>query len=100
MRPTAARSRALLPDRVVAAGTVAGETDFRSPEAWDDYPENEGRSCASATRAEPRRGAERATHARHTADIVPGAELVPWPDEGHLSLVKKIPELRIFVPAR
>jgi pimeloyl-ACP methyl ester carboxylesterase len=32
-------------------------------------------------------------HARHTAEIVPGAELVIWPDEGHVSLIRKIPEI-------
>lgn len=32
-------------------------------------------------------------HARHTTDIVPGAELVTWPDHGHLSIIIEIPDL-------
>jgi pimeloyl-ACP methyl ester carboxylesterase len=30
-------------------------------------------------------------HGRHTAELVPGARLVIWPDEGHISLISKIP---------
>lgn len=32
-------------------------------------------------------------HGRHTAELVPGAELVTWPDEGHISLIMRIPDL-------
>jgi pimeloyl-ACP methyl ester carboxylesterase len=40
--PYAVVCAALLPDRVVAAGLVRGETDVGWPGAWDGYPENEG----------------------------------------------------------
>lgn len=33
------------------------------------------------------------SHAYHTARVVPGAELVTWPAEGHISLIRKIPEI-------
>jgi pimeloyl-ACP methyl ester carboxylesterase len=32
-------------------------------------------------------------HGRHTAEIIPGAELVTWPDHGHVSLLTEIPQL-------
>jgi pimeloyl-ACP methyl ester carboxylesterase len=32
-------------------------------------------------------------HGRHTAELIPGAKLVTWPDQGHLSLISKIPDL-------
>ena len=40
--PYAVTCAALLPDRVAAAATVGGETDFGWPGAWVNYPENEG----------------------------------------------------------
>jgi pimeloyl-ACP methyl ester carboxylesterase len=40
--PYALACAALFPDRVVAAATVGGETDFAWPSAWEDYPEIEG----------------------------------------------------------
>jgi pimeloyl-ACP methyl ester carboxylesterase len=30
-------------------------------------------------------------HSRHTAELIPGAQLRIWPDEGHISLITKIP---------
>jgi pimeloyl-ACP methyl ester carboxylesterase len=32
-------------------------------------------------------------HSRHTADLIPGARLTIWPDEGHISLITKIPSI-------
>jgi pimeloyl-ACP methyl ester carboxylesterase len=32
-------------------------------------------------------------HARHTAELIPTAKLLAWRDEGHLSLIPRIPEL-------
>jgi pimeloyl-ACP methyl ester carboxylesterase len=32
-------------------------------------------------------------HGRHTGELIPGAELVTWPDQGHISLIMKIPDL-------
>jgi hypothetical protein len=32
-------------------------------------------------------------HARHTAELIPGARLLTWPDEGHISVLTKIPDL-------
>jgi pimeloyl-ACP methyl ester carboxylesterase len=32
-------------------------------------------------------------HARHTAELIPTAKLLTWPDEAHLSLIMRIPEL-------
>jgi pimeloyl-ACP methyl ester carboxylesterase len=32
-------------------------------------------------------------HGRHTADLIPNAKLVIWPDQGHLSLIMKMPEI-------
>lgn len=32
-------------------------------------------------------------HGRHTAALVPGARLVIWPDQGHISLITKIPRI-------
>jgi pimeloyl-ACP methyl ester carboxylesterase len=32
-------------------------------------------------------------HGRHTADVIPGAELVTWADHGHLSILAEIPSL-------
>ena len=32
-------------------------------------------------------------HGRHTAEVIPGAELVTWPDHGHVSLMTEIPQL-------
>jgi pimeloyl-ACP methyl ester carboxylesterase len=32
-------------------------------------------------------------HARHTAELIPTAKLLTWPDEAHLSLILRIPEL-------
>jgi pimeloyl-ACP methyl ester carboxylesterase len=32
-------------------------------------------------------------HARHTAEIIPTADLVTWPDHGHISIVAEIPQL-------
>jgi pimeloyl-ACP methyl ester carboxylesterase len=34
-------------------------------------------------------------HGRHTAAVVPGAELVAYPDHGHLSIITEIPDLAI-----
>jgi pimeloyl-ACP methyl ester carboxylesterase len=31
-------------------------------------------------------------HARHTAERIRGAKLVTWPEQGHISLIKKIPD--------
>jgi pimeloyl-ACP methyl ester carboxylesterase len=31
-------------------------------------------------------------HARHTAQLIPGAKLVTRPDQGHISLIRKIPD--------
>jgi pimeloyl-ACP methyl ester carboxylesterase len=174
--PYALACAALLPDRVAAAGTVGGETDFGWPGAWDDYPENEGTLMRIADEAhgiawcEERYGTDGSgfmegdmgglapadyaalgdeafaaaltatmreafrqgvagyaqdvvlqgrpwsfdpgaivapvwvhhgeadtltpiAHARHTAELIPGARLVTWPAEGHISLIKKIPDL-------
>ena len=32
-------------------------------------------------------------HGRHTRELIPGAELVTWPDQGHIRLITKIPDL-------
>jgi pimeloyl-ACP methyl ester carboxylesterase len=32
-------------------------------------------------------------HGRHTAEAIPSAQLVTWPDHGHLSIVAEIPQL-------
>jgi pimeloyl-ACP methyl ester carboxylesterase len=32
-------------------------------------------------------------HARHTAELIPGARLSTWADEGHISVITKIPDL-------
>jgi len=32
-------------------------------------------------------------HSRRTAELIPGARLTIWPDEGHISLITKIPEI-------
>jgi pimeloyl-ACP methyl ester carboxylesterase len=32
-------------------------------------------------------------HGRHTAELIPGARLLTWPDEGHISPLAKIPDL-------
>jgi pimeloyl-ACP methyl ester carboxylesterase len=32
-------------------------------------------------------------HGRHTAELIPDAKLVTWPDQGHISLIRKIPDL-------
>lgn len=32
-------------------------------------------------------------HGRHTADVIPGASLVPFPHHGHLSIFTEIPQL-------
>jgi pimeloyl-ACP methyl ester carboxylesterase len=32
-------------------------------------------------------------HARHTAELFPRARLLTWPEEGHISIVTKVPEL-------
>lgn len=32
-------------------------------------------------------------HARHTAEVIPGATLVTWADHGHLSILAEIPQL-------
>jgi pimeloyl-ACP methyl ester carboxylesterase len=32
-------------------------------------------------------------HGRHTADVIPGAGLVTWPQHGHLSILTEIPQL-------
>jgi pimeloyl-ACP methyl ester carboxylesterase len=32
-------------------------------------------------------------HARHTAEIIPGARLVTRPDQGHISILTEIPHL-------
>jgi pimeloyl-ACP methyl ester carboxylesterase len=32
-------------------------------------------------------------HGRHTAEVIPGAELVTWADHGHLSILAEIPRL-------
>jgi pimeloyl-ACP methyl ester carboxylesterase len=32
-------------------------------------------------------------HARHTAELIPTARVLTWPDEAHLSLIMRIPEL-------
>jgi pimeloyl-ACP methyl ester carboxylesterase len=32
-------------------------------------------------------------HARHTAELIPGARLLTWPDEGHISIFTKVPDL-------
>lgn len=32
-------------------------------------------------------------HGRHTADVIPGASLVTFPDHGHLSIFTEIPQL-------
>lgn len=32
-------------------------------------------------------------HTRHTAELIPMAKLLTLPDEGHISIVTKIPEL-------
>lgn len=31
-------------------------------------------------------------HGRHTADLIRCAKLVTWPDQGHISLIRKIPD--------
>jgi pimeloyl-ACP methyl ester carboxylesterase len=32
-------------------------------------------------------------HARQTAEMIPGARLFTWPDDGHISIFTKIPDL-------
>jgi pimeloyl-ACP methyl ester carboxylesterase len=32
-------------------------------------------------------------HGRHTAELIPTAKLLTWPDQGHISIFTKIPEL-------
>lgn len=32
-------------------------------------------------------------HSKHTADLIPGARLRIWPEEGHISLITKIPDI-------
>jgi pimeloyl-ACP methyl ester carboxylesterase len=32
-------------------------------------------------------------HARHTAELIPAARLLTWPDEGHISVFTKVPDL-------
>jgi pimeloyl-ACP methyl ester carboxylesterase len=32
-------------------------------------------------------------HARHTAEMIPGARLLTWPDHGHISIISEIPQL-------
>jgi pimeloyl-ACP methyl ester carboxylesterase len=41
-------------------------------------------------------------HARHTAELIPMATLLTWPNEGHISILKKIPELtaELIAPLR
>ncbi|HEY6778657.1 MAG TPA: alpha/beta hydrolase [Thermoleophilaceae bacterium] len=174
--PYAVACAALLPDRVASAGSVAGETDFGWPGAWDGYPENEGElmrigdEAGAVAWCEARYGpdgsgfmegglgelaeADQAAlqdealattlmttvgeafrqgvggyaqditlqgrpwsfdtaaivapvwilhgeadtvvpvaHGRHTAELIPTAKLLTWPDEGHISIFTKIPEL-------
>lgn len=174
--PYAVACAALLPERVVSAGVVCGESDFGWPGAWDGYPEGDeailmriGDEAAAAAWCEARYGPDvdvreghlgrlppadtaaladealattlatsvgeafrqgvggyaqdivlqgRAwsfdpaaivapvnvlhgaadsltpvAHARHTAEIVPTAELVIRPDQGHISLLTEIPQL-------
>jgi pimeloyl-ACP methyl ester carboxylesterase len=38
-------------------------------------------------------------HARHTAEIIPGAELVIRPDHGHISILTEIPQLAAHLAA-
>jgi pimeloyl-ACP methyl ester carboxylesterase len=33
------------------------------------------------------------THARHTAEMIPGARLLTLPDHGHISIFSEIPKL-------
>jgi pimeloyl-ACP methyl ester carboxylesterase len=32
-------------------------------------------------------------HGQHTAEVIPDAELVTWPDHGHLSILTEVPQL-------
>jgi pimeloyl-ACP methyl ester carboxylesterase len=32
-------------------------------------------------------------HSQHTADLIPGAQLTVWPEEGHISLITRTPEI-------
>jgi hypothetical protein len=48
------------------------------------------------TRLDPSREADTlvpVAHARHTAELVPTAKLLTWPDEGQISIFDKIPRL-------
>ena len=38
-------------------------------------------------------------HARHTADVIPGASLLTWPDHGHISILAEIPQLTVDLAA-
>jgi pimeloyl-ACP methyl ester carboxylesterase len=174
--PYAVTCAAVLPERVAAAGTVGGVTDFGWPGAWDGYPEGEGTvmrigdETEATAWCEARYGpdgsrfmegglgelpaADQAAladegfvaalmtsvgeacrqgvggyaqdlvlqgrpwsfdvsaivapvwvhhgevdtlipiaHGHNTAEMIAGAELVIWPDQGHTSLISKIPDI-------
>jgi pimeloyl-ACP methyl ester carboxylesterase len=173
--PYAVVCAALLPDRVAAAGVIAGVTDMGWPPAWNGMDHNEvtlmgvGDEAAAAAWCEANLGPDGSrfsetlgdlaaadaaalhdeaiaaafdttvkeafrqgvagyaqditvqarawtfpaasitvpvrvlhgepdtmlpiAHGRHTAEIIPGANLVTWPDHGHISILAEIPQL-------
>jgi pimeloyl-ACP methyl ester carboxylesterase len=79
-----------LPGRVVGVGVLNGVTGMGWASAWDGYSSDGSRCLSLHGEQDPY---VPVAHGRHAAEVIPGARFVLLPRQGHVSLLREIPQL-------